>query len=57
MSDGSYKVNPQRVEIGHEIQRACRQAQLTTSGKLDIEVDNILVRHLLQNGQVDRQLL
>ena len=57
MSDGSYKVNPQRVEIGHELQRACRQAQLNTPGKLYIEVDTILVRHLLQNGQVDRQLL
>ena len=57
MSDGSHKLNPQRVEIGHELQRACRQAQLTTSDKLYIEVDTILVRHLLQNGQVDRQLL
>ena len=57
MSDGSYKLNPERVEIGHELQRACRQAQLTTSGKLYIEVDTVLVRHLLQNGQVDRQLL
>ena len=57
MSDGSYKVNPQRVEIGHELQRACRQAQLTTPGNLYSEVDTILVRHLLQNGQVDRQLL
>ena len=57
MSDGSYKLNPKRVDIGRELQRACRQAQLTTSGKLYIEVDTILVRHILQNGQVDRQLL
>ena len=57
MADGSYKLNPRRVDIGHELQRACRQAQLTTSGKLYIEVDTILVRHILQNGQVDRQLL
>ena len=57
MSDGSYQSNPQRVDIGHELQRACRQAQLTTPGKFHIEVDTILLRHMFQNAQVDQPIV
>ena len=56
VSDGSYQPRPQRVDIGHQLARACRQAKLATPGKLYLDIDTTLMRHLLQNAQVDQLL-
>lgn len=49
--DDTYKLNLQQVEIGHELQIACRQAKLITAETFRLEVDTTLMKHILQNAQ------
>ena len=52
VSNSTYKLNPQPVEIGFELTRMCRQAKLVQPVEVcRVEVDTALCSHAIRNGQ------
>ena len=52
VSNSTYKLNPQPVEIGFELTRLCRQAKLVQPVEVcHVEVDIALCGHAIRNGQ------